>query len=159
MKKKLTQLRWLATMLMLVAAMVMPSAVWAQESTVTFTAKEGTVGFSNESFDKLIDGKFTSDDFTKWCLSFPSEGAYIIFSASERIQLTGYSMVTGNDNADSGNAGRNPKSWKLYGCNDESAGRGSESWVLIDEVTNDTKLEDLNYKRFDFTLSNPLSEK
>ena len=160
MKKKLTQLRWLATMLMLVAAMVMPSAVWAQESTVTFTAKEGTVGFSdNESFDKLIDGKYTSKDGTKWCLSFPSEGAYIIFSASERIQLTGYSIVTGNDNADSGNAGRNPKSWKLYGCNDESAGRGSESWVLIDEVTNDTKLEDLNYKRFDFTLSNPLSEK
>ena len=31
--------------------------------------------------------------------------------------------------------------------------------MLIDEVTNDTKLEDLNYKRFDFTLSNPLSEK
>ena len=144
-------------MLMLVAAMVMPSAVWAQESTVTFTAKEGTVGFSNESFDKLIDGKFTSDDFTKWCLSFPSEGAYIIFSASERIQLTGYSIVTGNDNAS--NSGRNPQSWAIYGCNDESAGRGSESWVLIDEVTNDTKLEDLNYKRFDFTLSNPLSEK
>ena len=159
MKKKFTQFRWLAATLLFVAAMAMPSAVWAQESTVTFTAKEGTVGFSNESFDKLIDGKFTSDDFTKWCLSFPSEGAYIIFSASERIQLTGYSIVTGNDNADSGNAGRNPKSWKLYGCNDESAGRGSESWVLIDEVTNDTKLEDLNYKRFDFTLSNPLSEK
>ena len=158
MKKKLTQLRWLATMLMLVAAMVMPSAVWAQESTVTFTAKEGTVGFSdNESFDKLIDGKYTSKDGTKWCLSFPSEGAYIIFSASERIQLTGYSIVTGNDNAS--NSGRNPQSWAIYGCNDESAGRGSESWVLIDEVTNDTKLEDLNYKRFDFTLSNPLSEK
>ena len=157
MKKKLTQLRWLATMLMLVAAMVMPSAVWAQESTVTFTAKEGTVGFSNESFDKLIDGKFTSDDFTKWCLSFPSEGAYIIFSASERIQLTGYSIVTGNDNAS--NPGRNPQSWAIYGCNDASADRGSESWVLIDEVTNDTKLEDLNYKWFDFTLSNPLSEK
>ena len=157
MKKKLTQLRWLATMLMLVAAMVMPSAVWAQESTVTFTAKEGTVGFSNESFDKLIDGKFTSDDFTKWCLSFPSEGAYIIFSASERIQLTGYSIVTGNDNAS--NSGRNPQSWAIYGCNDASADRGSESWVLIDKVTNDTKLEDLNYKRFDFTLSNPLSEK
>ena len=51
MKKKITQLRWLATMLMLVAAMVMPSTAWAQESTVTFTAKEGTVGFNNESFD------------------------------------------------------------------------------------------------------------
>ena len=157
MKKKFTQLRWLAATIMLVAAMVMPSAVWAQESTVTFTAKEGTVGFSNESFDKLIDGKFTSDDFTKWCLSFPSEGAYIIFSASERIQLTGYSIVTGNDNAS--NPGRNPQSWAIYGCNDASADRGSESWVLIDKVTNDTKLKDLNYKRFDFTLSNPPSEK
>ena len=158
MKKKITRFKWLVAMLLLVTAMVMPSAVWAQESTVTFTAKEGTVGFSdNESFDKLIDGKYTSKDGTKWCLSFPSEGAYIIFSASERIQLTGYSIVTGNDNAS--NSGRNPQSWAIYGCNDASADRGSESWVLIDEVTNDTKLEDLNYKRFDFTLSNPLSEK
>ena len=100
MKKKITQLRWLATMLMLVAAMVMPSTAWAQESTVTFTAKEGTAGFSdNESFDKLIDGKFTSDDFTKWCLTFPSDGAYIIFCASEPILVSGYSIVTGNDNA------------------------------------------------------------
>ena len=158
MKKKITRFKWLVAMLLLVTAMVMPSAVWAQESTVTFTAKEGTVGFSdNESFDKLIDGKYTSKDGTKWCLSFPSEGAYIIFSASERILLTGYSIVTGNDNAS--NSGRNPQSWAIYGCNDASAYRGSESWVLIDEVTNDTKLEDLNYKRFDFTLSNPLSEK
>ena len=137
----------------------MPSAVWAQESTVTFTAKEGTAGFSGESFDKLIDGKFTSDDFTKWCLSFPSEGAYIIFSASERIQLTGYSIVTGNDNADSGNAGRNPKSWKIYGCNDESAGRSSESWALIDQKVEDTDLQDVNYQKYDFTLSNLPSEK
>ena len=159
MKKKITQLRWLAATIMLVAAMVMPSAVWAQESTVTFTAKEGTVGFSNESFAKLIDGKYTSKDGTKWCLTFPTDGAYIIFSASERIQLTGYSIVTGNDNADSGNAGRNPKSWKLYGCNDESAGRSSESWVLIDQKVEDTDLQDVNYQKYDFTLSNPLSEK
>ena len=136
---------------------MIPAVVWAGESTVTFTAKEGTVGFSNESYDKLFDGKYTSPDGTKWCLSFPSEGAYIIFSASKAIQVTGYSIVTGNDNAS--NSGRNPKSWAIYGCNSASAGRSSESWVLIDEVTNDTKLEDLNYKRFDFTLSNPLSEK
>ena len=157
MKKKFTQFKWLAAIIMLVAAMVMPAVVWAGESTVTFTAKEGTAGFSNESFDKLFDGKYTSPDGTKWCLTFPTDGAYIIFSASEAIQVTGYSIVTGYDNEDS--SGRNPQSWAIYGCNDASADRGSESWVLIDEVTNDTKLEDLNYKRFDFTLSNPLSEK
>ena len=157
MKKKFTQLRWLATMLMLVAAMVMPSTAWAQESTVTFTAKEGTAGFSdNESFDKLIDGKFTSDDFTKWCLTFPTDGAYIIFSASEAIQVTGYSIVTGNDNANEKK--RNPKSWALYGCNDASAGRDSENWVLIDQKNEDTVLQDENYQKYDFTsLSNPPS--
>lgn len=158
MKKKITQLRWLATMLMLVAAMVMPSTAWAQESTVTFTAKEGTAGFSdNESFDKLIDGKFTSDDFTKWCLTFPSDGAYIIFCASEPILVSGYSIVTGNDNAKE--KARNPKSWALYGCNDESAGRNSDSWVLIDQKVEDTDLQDVNYQKYDFTLSNLSSEK
>lgn len=157
MKKKFTQFKWLAAIIMLVAAMVMPSAVWAQESTVTFTAKEGTVGFSNESFDKLIDGKFTSDDFTKWCLSFPSEGAYIIFSASVAVQVTGYSIVTGDDNAS--NPGRNPQSWAIYGCNDASADRGSESWVLIDQKVEDTDLQDVNYQKYDFTLSKLPSEK
>ena len=68
----------------------MPSTAWAQESTVTFTAKEGTAGFStSEGFGKLIDGKYTSEDGTKWCLNFTSNGsAYIIFSASEPIQVT-----------------------------------------------------------------------
>ena len=150
----------LLTLLMLVAAMVVPSAVCAEESTVTFTAKEGTKGFSdNENFDKLIDGKYTSEDFTKWCLSFSADnGAYIIFYASEPIVLNQYAIVTGNDNGISN--GRNPKSWALYGCNDESAGRQSESWVLIDKVTDDTYLQDKNYKRYDYTiLSNPPSEK
>ena len=110
MKKKLTQFRWLVTALMLVAVMVMPSTAWAQESTVTFTAKEGTAGFStSEDFGKLIDGKYTSKDGTKWCLDFTENGSsYIIFSASEAIQVTGYSIVTGNDNASE--TGRNPKS-------------------------------------------------
>ena len=102
----------------------MPSTARAQESTVTFTAKEGTAGFStSEGFGKLIDGKYTSEDGTKWCLNFTSNGsAYIIFSASEPIQVTGYSIVTGNDNASE--TGRNPKSWAIYGCNDASADRG-----------------------------------
>ena len=155
-KRKTKQLRLFAALLLLVAAMVMPSTAWAQESTVTFTAKEGTAGFSNESFDKLFDGKYTSPDGTKWCLTFPTDGAYIIFSASEAIQVTGYSIVTGNDNASE--EGRNPKSWALYGCNDASAGRDSENWVLIDQKNEDTVLQDENYQKYDFTsLSNPPS--
>ena len=160
MNKKITQLRWLVAMIMLVAAMVMPSTAWAQESTVTFTAKEGTAGFStSEGFGKLIDGKYTSEDGTKWCLNFTSNGsAYIIFSASEPIQVTGYSIVTGNDNASE--TGRNPKSWAIYGCNDASADRDSENWVLIDQKNDDTVLQDENYQKYDFTsLSNPPSEK
>ena len=156
MKKTITQSRWLAAMLLLVAAMLVPAGAWAQTSTVTFTAKEGTAGNKNESFNKLIDGKYTSDNFSKWCMKFSSNnGAYIIFSASEPILVSGYSIVTGNDNASC--TGRNPKSWKIYGCNDESAGRSSESWVLIDEVTSDTNLEDVNYQKYDFALSNPPS--
>ena len=156
-KIKTKQLRWLATTLMLVAAMVMPSTAWAQESTVTFTAKKGTAGFDNESFDKLIDGKYTSGDGTKWCVDFLiNSSAYIIFSASEAIQVTGYSIVTGNDNAE--NSDRNPQSWAIYGCNDASADRSSESWVLIDQKDDDTVLQDLNCQKYDFTLSNPPSE-
>ena len=147
MKKTITQSRWLATMLLLVAAMLVPAGAWAQTSTVTFTAKEGTAGNKNESFNKLIDGKYTSDNFSKWCMKFSSNnGAYIIFSASEPILVSGYSIVTGNDNASC--TGRNPKSWKIYGCNDESAGRSAESWVLIDKVTSDTNLEDVNYQKY-----------
>lgn len=40
MKKKITQLRWLAATLMLVAAMVMPSVAWAQ-NTITYSKPSG----------------------------------------------------------------------------------------------------------------------
>ncbi|MEH2830455.1 BspA family leucine-rich repeat surface protein [Segatella copri] len=42
--------------------------------------------------------------------------------------------------------GRNPLSWKLYGNN-----TGEDSnWTLIQEVSNDEKLEDKNYASYDF---------
>lgn len=46
MKKKITQLRWLAATLMLVAAMVMPSTAWAQ---YTITPKQPSNGNGSES--------------------------------------------------------------------------------------------------------------
>ena len=128
------------------------------EESVTFTAIAGTAGASdNESYASLIDGKCTESDFSKWCITgFTSvadggDGAYIIFSASEPISVTGYSIVTGNDNAEC--TDRNPKSWTLYGCNDSSAGRVSDSWVVIDSIENDTNLEDKNYASYPYDVN------
>ena len=57
----------------------------------------------------------------------------------------GYTITTGDSNASF--KGRNPLSWKLYGNN-----TGEDSnWTLIQEVSNDEKLEDKNYASYDFT--------
>ena len=124
------------------------------EESVTFTAIAGTAGASdNESYASLIDGKCTESDFSKWCITgFTSvadggDGAYIIFSASEPISVTGYSIVTGNDNAEW--IDRNPKSWTLYGGN----GSVSDSWVVIDSIENDTNLEDKNYASYPYDVN------
>ena len=58
----------------------------------------------------------------------------------------GYTITTGNDNANFGCGGRNPLSWKLYGNNEGKDG----AWVLIDAVENDTKLKDENNTSYDF---------
>ena len=49
MKKKSTQLRWLVTMLLLVAAMAMPSSTWAQ-STIN-PSKPSGVGSENSPYE------------------------------------------------------------------------------------------------------------
>ena len=57
----------------------------------------------------------------------------------------GYTITTGDDNETWG-AGRNPKSWKLYGNNEGENG----TWTLIQAVENDTKLQDKNCTSYDF---------
>ena len=70
--------------------------------------------------------------------------AYVIFEASKAGVPVGYTITTGEDNASFN--GRNPLSWKLYGNN-----TGEDSnWTLIQEVSNDEKLEDKNYASYDF---------
>ena len=56
----------------------------------------------------------------------------------------GYTITTGDDNASM--KGRNPLSWKLYGNNEGKDG----NWKLIQEISNDEKLEDKNYASYDF---------
>ncbi|MCI5893411.1 MAG: hypothetical protein MRZ66_08445 [Clostridiales bacterium] len=117
-------------------------------STITFTALDGTEGATGENYDKLIDGDKTS---TKWCVTKFSS-AYIVFKASERIFVDGYTITTGNDN--SKNTGRNPQDWTLNGCNDyDEVTKTGGTWETIADVTNDNLLKDENNKDYDFSFT------
>ena len=142
--------------LMLFMLLLVPTSMMAQtdyDNTVTFTALAGNPqGFTDETYAKLFDGKKTEDNFSKWCCKF-SGSANVIFAASKAGVPVGYTITTGNDNFTS--KGRNPMSWKLYGNN---VGKDGE-WTLIQEVNNDTKLQDVNYTSYDFTCGGGKSYK
>ena len=135
--------------LMLLTLLLLPTRMMAQtdyDNTVAFTALEGNpLGISDaESYHKLFDGQKKEGNSTKWCCNFYSS-AYVIFKASKAGIPVGYTITTGNDNFNWN--GRNPKSWKLYGNNEGQNG----NWTLIQEVNNDTKLQDVNCTSYDFT--------
>ena len=143
--------------LMLLMLLLVPTSMVAQtdyDNTVTFTALAGSPeGMSEaENYHKLFDGKKTEDNFSKWCCKFKGS-ANVIFAASKAGVPVGYTITTGNDNFTS--KGRNPMSWKLYGNN---VGKDGE-WTLIQEVNNDTKLQDVNYTSYDFTCGGGKSYK
>ena len=142
--------------LMLFMLLLVPTSMMAQtdyDNTVTFTALAGNPqGFTNETYAQLFDGKKTEDNFSKWCCKF-SGSANVIFAASKAGVPVGYTITTGNDNSNWN--GRNPKSWKLYGNNEGKDGE----WTLIQEVNNDTKLQDVNYTSYDFTCGGGKSYK
>ena len=135
--------------LMLLTLLLLPTRMMAQtdyDNTVTFTALAGSPeGMSDaESYHKLFDGQKKEGNSTKWCCNFYGS-AYVIFEASKAGIPVGYTITTGNDNSNW--KGRNPKSWKLYGNNEGQNG----NWTLIQEVNNDTKLQDVNCTSYDFT--------
>ena len=142
--------------LMLFMLLLVPTSMMAQtdyDNTVTFKALAGNPqGFPNETYAELFDGKKTEDNFSKWCCKI-SGSANVIFEASKAGVPVGYTITTGNDNFTS--KGRNPMSWKLYGNN---VGKDGE-WTLIQEVNNDTKLQDVNYTSYDFTCGGGKSYK
>ena len=140
--------------LMLFMLLFVPTRMVAQteyDKTVTLTALAGNPkGYDNEKYGNLVDG-----NNTKWCCKFDSnKGAYVIFEASKAGVPVGYTITTGDDNETWG-AGRNPKSWKLYGNNEGENG----AWTLIQAVENDTKLQDKNCTSYDFTCEGSTSYK
>ena len=134
--------------LMLFTLLLLPTNMVAQtdyDTSVKFTALAGNPkghGIAM-TYTNLFDGKKTRGNFSMWgCYFYGS--AYVIFEASKAGVPVGYTITTGEDNASFN--GRNPLSWKLYGNN-----TGEDSnWTLIQEVSNDEKLEDKNYASYDF---------
>ena len=135
-------------MLMLLTLLFVPTRMVAQtdyDTSVKFTAIEGNpVGHGIAmTYNNLFDGKKTRGNFSMWgCYFYGS--AYVIFEASKAGVPVGYTITTGDDNASK--KGRNPLSWKLYGNNEGKDG----NWKLIQEISNDEKLEDKNYASYDF---------
>lgn len=121
---------------------------------ITISAINGTVGNPNESYDKLFDGKKTSgvSSYTKWCVENFGSGAYVVAQASAPICVNGYTFTTGNDCLSYN--GRNPKSWKLYGCNDYNQQSNSGTWVELHSVTSCATIRELNYKQYHFAFDN-----
>lgn len=143
---------------MLFTLLLLPANMVAQtdyDTSVTFTALAGNpVGYKGETYANLFDGKKEPNNFSKWCCKF-NGSAYVFFEASKAGVPVGYTITTGNDNANFGCGGRNPLSWKLYGNNEGEEGE----WVLIQAVENDTKLQDKNYTSYDFPCEGPTSYK
>ena len=144
--------------LMLFTLLLLPASMVAQtdyDTSVTFTALAGNPeGYKGETYANLFDGKKEPNNFSKWCCKF-NGSAYVFFEASKAGVPVGYTITTGNDNANFGCGGRNPLSWKLYGNNEGEEGE----WVLIQAVENDTKLQDKNYTSYDFPCEGSTSYK
>ena len=117
-----------------------------------FTATAGSGGFSNEGHANLVDNKYISSDWTKWCAndghkSVPtgeSESCWWIdFEASAALNPTGYILTTGNDSGSE--QGRNPKNWVL-----KAKLNADDAWTTIATVTNDVTMKNQSFKDYKF---------
>ena len=118
-----------------------------------FTATAGSGGFDNEGHANLVDNKFISSDWTKWCAndgykSVPTGESgdacwWIDFEASAALNLTGYILTTGNDTGSE--HGRNPKNWLL-----KAKLNADDAWTTIATVTNDVTMKNQSFKDYKF---------
>ena len=116
-------------------------------SSISMTALSGTQDTDEEGYAKLFDGNTS----TKWCTkSIPGS---VIFKASEKCIISGYTLTTAADAA--ANQGRNWKKWALYGANFASDSAATDvnatGWTLIASVENDNTLTAENNKTYSYS--------
>ena len=130
---------------------VTKGVIWGVEGSDYF--KEYTIG--NEDEDEgptyLLDGKYTENNDSKWCVSFEKEYKdhpyYVEFHTTKPVVPKKYVLITGNDNLEKN--GRNPRDWKIKAKNE-----GDASWTVIAEVNNDETLKDVNFTPYTFDFNN-----
>lgn len=94
-------------------------------SQATVAANPASTSPSNESVDKLTDNVIKT---SKWLVSNSTTATpYATFTFTNPQQLDAYTLVTGNDSADS----RQPTAWTVYGSNDNG-----QNWTVVDQRTN-----------------------
>lgn len=143
-------------LVVLVAAVLFVGCGKTEDESVknaVITLVDGTAGVNGkEDYPMLFD----LDVGTKWCVT-NFEGAHVIWSLSEPVRVTGYTIVTGNDNAN--HSGRNPGTWALFGAEGKKVpNENSKKWELIDYVDADTQLKDQNFTPYHYDV-NDLKEK
>lgn len=110
-----------------------------------YTWDSGTDGHAASS--NLVDGSTG----TKWCAGgeHKSDGVwYCEFHTESAVQVDGYTLTTGDDN-EAWN-GRNPKDWVL-----KAKVNSGDAWTTIATVANESTMEDINFKPYDFIVDNP----
>ena len=130
---------------------VTKGVIWGVEGSDYF--KEYTIG--NEDEDEgptyLLDGKYTENNDSKWCVDFGDENkdhpCYVEFHTTKPVVPKKYVLITGNDNLECN--GRNPRDWKIKAKNE-----GDANWTVIAEVNNDETLKDVNFTPYTFDFNN-----
>ncbi len=110
-----------------------------------YTYDKGSGGFDAPS--GLVDGSTGS----KWCAGgdHKSNGVwYCEFHTASAVQVDGYTLTTGNDNSTC--TGRNPRDWVL-----KAKVNSGDAWTTIATVANESTMEDINFKPYDFIVDNP----
>ena len=136
--------------LLTLVCMICLTAVGMAQETVTFTVRAGSGKGEGEGCDKAFDNNLG----TKWLAV--NGDSYVDLEASKAIRLTGYTLITANDNE---SEGRLPSEWEFYASNDASALNNElnnwDGWTLIDNVGNDRSIQQKNYTAHYYAINAP----
>lgn len=134
------------------AVMLCVAATIQAQETVSFTVFAGDNYGNNEGCQKVMD----NDLSTKWGYYGSDMDHWVYFKTTDgsKIFLTGYAIVTANDNS---TYGRLPKEWEIFGSNDENI-ETSETpenceWTSINYLRGDNVLQKQDFTAYYYSLN------
>lgn len=141
---------------------VIPSHEDYAATDISVLAKQEGENTDDDQAGNLLDGNTS----TKWCSLTYGIDIYtdrpkdmVVWKTTEPVRMVSYTLTTGNDTHSYPN--RNWSSWTLYGGNfssDEAAAaalRTETGWTIIDNQIQDSVLQDVNKKDYQFVCNNP----